>query len=224
MKSLLTWLVLAVPVSALCYLDPGNIRESLQYPMSIWHLIAAIAVLFALPCSLAAAIVFVLKAAPRPHIQTVLATLCAAFVVILTCMTIAWLAMRALDNPVVRRADLPRLTEILIATMVAFFLLTFLTPPIVDPRQRRLIFGLWWRPVLTLVLLYLLFVGLSLVADERLSEVIARFAESRGGHYYTYLNAVGPTIVTGIALAAATQLGSAWARTYRARSGAFGIA
>ena len=141
-----------------------------------------------------------------------LATFFVAFLFVTICTTISWTSLQALDHPSFVRNPFGVFTIILALIALAFAILAFLTPPIVVPKEKIAIWGPWWRPVLTLFLLLGLSIAVSAVTGRTLNDMVARFAESLGGHYYTYLNLAGPAFIICIALAAATQLGTVWAR------------
>lgn len=98
----------------------------------------------------------------------------------------------------------------LILTLVAAFTL----PPVLLPPGRKILWGLWWQPVLVLIVAGAQMTAAGAMLPGGLVEYLARWVESMGAHYYSVLNVAGPAIQIAATTFAAIWLGLAWAKAH----------
>ncbi|MDF3605383.1 hypothetical protein PE067_03935 [Paracoccus sp. DMF-8] len=207
-----------VPVTglalAILYANRSGLEIALHFPRSFTQIAAVRLAFFALPCALVAGAVFRSTAAPRPTPLTLVMTTLSALVIMAVFMTLAGVLMRAVALPASRGHELKILLGLILALVAAFTL-----PPVLLPPGRKILWGLWWQPVLVLIVAGALMTAAGAMLPGGLVEYLARWAESMGAHYYTVLNFAGPAIQIAAATFAAIWLGLAWANAHDRRAG-----
>lgn len=210
LSGFLAWSIAITVVCVAIYVNVDTYTNMLFYPRSpsdIW-MMAILGV--SLPCSFVSIMTFLLTTSTRPNFRTGLALVTLALLTY-TILFAGWLALPY-------KVDL-RGYEILgmVLTVLYFFCFCLLFSALsLAPRlwpwkaRKSRPLGKWWGASGWVLGLTVTFIVSSIVFGH-LDKIIANFAVSLGGHYYSWLNFIPPAIFSAITLAGAAQVGLYWA-------------
>jgi len=211
------WTITSVAV-LVAFVSLGyDLKEMIFYPRSMLDILDVAFFWIATPCCFAAGFAFFASARTKPSGMTLLLSLGSAFV-ILGCLFAVWTIALNAENSAFGRNVPGAIFGIAAVLLLLPSLSVLLLPLGVESDGYRFHFGPWWRALLVVGALQVVFMLGSAIYGVPLSRLFADFAESNGGHYYTWLNAFDPWCICMIAIAGATQVGLSWARAHDAKS------
>ncbi|MEX3015815.1 hypothetical protein [Gymnodinialimonas hymeniacidonis] len=207
------WLILSVLVLVAMVRLPFDVTDQFFYARSVPELALAVIGWMVAPSLLALVVTLLATARPLPRASQWTRSLFGAFVILGGMFTL-WLVVLNGVNRAPGGGAAPVLVGLMVVLALVLPGLSYLrVPVVVSETPLRLASGPWWSVLAIVTSVMVIFAAVSVVLPPT---AIASFAEARGGHYYTWLNVVGPAMLVSVALSGAVGLALSWARALAA--------